>query len=384
METKPIYLDYNATTPIDKEVADAMYPYLYQYFGNPSSNHIYGFESKEAVENARKQIAYLLSCKSSEIVFTSGGTESNNYAIKGIAFSNKHRGNHIITSCIEHPAVFEVCDFLEKHGFEISYIPVDEFGIVSLKDFESAIRKDTILISLMHANNEIGSIQPIKEIGEIARQNNIAFHCDAAQSIGKIPVDVDDMKVDLLSIAGHKLYAPKGVGALYIRSGIVLEKLIHGANHENNLRAGTENILEIVGLGKACELAKVNLQKNMHHLQNMRNRLYDGIKNISHQFKYNGHDEFCLPNTLNLSFKSIEANNLLVLMTGIAASAGAACHAENINISKVIEAIKVPEDFAIGTIRFSVGRHTTSEEIDDAIKLIESALKKYGNSNPNN
>jgi cysteine desulfurase NifS/selenium donor protein len=373
---KTIYLDYNATTPIDKEVADAMRPYLDHYFGNPSSSHSYGTETKKAVEKARQQIAGLLNCQPSEVLFTSGGTESNNYALKGIAFARKEQGRHIITSVIEHPAVTEVCYYLEKQGFEISYIPVDEFGRVDPNNIEAAIRPDTILISIMHANNEIGSIQPIAEIGEIARKNNIAFHCDAAQSLGKIPVDVQVMNVDLLSVAGHKLYAPKGIGALYIRDGIKLEKMIHGADHERNLRAGTENVLEIVGLGKACEIAKANLEKNTQHTQTMRDRLYDGLITSGHEIKLNGHPELRLPNTLNVSFKSIEANTLLSELEGIAASAGAACHAENVDVSQVIQALVVPMDYAMGTVRFSVGKYTTEEEIDQAINIISEAVDR--------
>lgn len=373
---KTIYLDYNATTPIDKEVADAMRPYLDQYFGNPSSSHSFGVETKKAVEKARQQIAELLDCNPSEVLFTSGGTESNNYALKGIAHTRKDWGRHIITSVIEHPAVTEVCHYLERQGFEISYISVDEFGRVDPEDVEAAIRPDTILISVMHANNEIGSIQPIAEIGEIARKHSIAFHCDAAQSLGKIPVDVQEMNVDLLSVAGHKLYAPKGIGALYIKDGIKLEKLIHGADHERNLRAGTENVLEIVGLGKACEIARINLQKNRQHLKSMRDRLFEGLKTSGHEIKLNGHPELRLPNTLNVSFKSIEANTLLSELEGVAASAGAACHAENVDVSQVIQALFVPLDFAMGTIRFSVGKYTTEAEIDQAIEIINAAVER--------
>ena len=374
MET--IYLDYNATTPIDKEVADAMRPYLDQYFGNPSSSHNFGTITKKAVENARKQIAGLLNCSPSEIVFTSGGTESNNYSIKGIAYANREKGKHIITSVIEHPAVIEVCNYLEKQGFEVTYISVDEFGLVSVDDIEKAIRPDTILISLMHANNEIGSIQPIAEVGKLASEHGIAFHCDAAQSIGKIEVDVQQMKVDLLSVAGHKLYAPKGIGALFVKDGVKLEKLIHGADHERNLRAGTENVLEIVGLGKACELVKQNLEKNRQHLQSMRERLHNGLLEAGIELRLNGHPELRLPNTLNVSFKGIEANTLLSELVGVAASAGAACHAENVDVSQVIEALAVPLDFAMGTIRFSVGKYTTEEEIDKAVKIINEAVQR--------
>ena len=261
----PIYLDYNATTPIDREVAEAMKPFLDELFGNPSSSHEFGVRTRKAVETARKQVAGLIGCSPQEIIFTSGGTESNNFAIKGVALANRHKGNHIITTSIEHPAVIEVCKYLASNGFRITYLPVDEFGWVDPDNVKKAITSETILITVMHANNEVGTIQPIEEIGEIARMQQVIFHTDAAQSVGKINVDVNRMKVDLLSIAGHKLYAPKGIGALYIRKGVKLEKLIHGADHEMNQRAGTENILEISGLGKACEIAKRDLEKNSIH-----------------------------------------------------------------------------------------------------------------------
>jgi cysteine desulfurase NifS/selenium donor protein len=367
-----IYLDYNATTPVDKEVVQAMQPYLNEFFGNPSSSHSFGTETKKAVENARKQVAALINCQPSEVIFTSGGTESNNYAIKGIAYANEHKGKHIITSTIEHPAIFEVCKYLENKGFHITYIPVDESGLIQLDRLEAAITPQTILISVMHSNNEIGTIQPISEIGEIARRSDIAFHTDAAQSCGKYPVDVREMNVDLLSVAGHKLYAPKGIGALYIRDGITLEKLIHGADHEQNKRAGTENVLEIVGLGKACEIAQRDLDKNMEHLKKMRDLLHHNLMKKLPDIRLNGHPELRLPNTLNLSFHGLEANILLNEMEskGIAASAGAACHTDSIDVSPVLTAIKLDTEYAMGTIRFSTGRSTTEKEIIQATEII--------------
>ena len=378
--TEPIYLDYNATTPIAKEVADAMRPYLEHYFGNPSSVHSYGVKTKMAVEKSRRQIADLIGCDPSEIIFTSGGTESNNYAIKGIALANKNRGNHIITSAVEHPAVFEVCRYLEQNGFEISTIPVDEFGIIKMDELKAAIRPETILITVMHANNEVGSIQPIAEIAKLAKKHDIFLHSDAAQSLGKIPVNVQKMGVDLLSIAGHKLYAPKGIGALYIRKGVHLEKLIHGADHEQNLRAGTENVLEIVGLGAAAELAKNHLDENMEHYQTTRNYLQKLLTEALPTVKINGHPEKRLPNTLSISFPKVEANTLIDRLDGVAASAGAACHAESVDVSAVLEAMLVPLNFAMGTIRFSTGRGLTMADIktaaDEIIRTVKQLMPK--------
>ncbi|MCB0821330.1 MAG: selenide, water dikinase SelD [Bacteroidales bacterium] len=372
----PIYLDYNATTPIDKEVANAMRPYLEEYFGNPSSVHTFGVTAKKAVIQAREQIAALIGANPDEIIFTSGGTESNNYAIKGAAFANREKGNHIITSSVEHPAVTEVCRYLEKEGFKITYIPVDEFGLVDASDIENAITPQTILISVMHANNEVGTIQPIEEIGKLAKKHNILFHSDAAQSLGKIDVNVEKMGVDLLSIAGHKLYAPKGIGALYIRRGVKLQKLIHGADHEMNLRAGTENVLEIVGLGKAAEIAYRDLQKNKQHFQNIRDQLFNGLIKKLPDIKLNGHPEKRLPNTLSISFPGVEANTLLAELTDVAASAGAACHTDSVDVSPVLEAMKLPVHFAMGTIRFSTGRHNTSDEIKKAVESIAEVVNK--------
>jgi len=376
----PIYLDYNATTPVAPEVADAMRPFLEAYFGNPSSVHAYGVKAKMAVEKARRQVAELINCDPTEIVFTSGGTESNNYAIKGIALANRQKGNHIITSAVEHPAVFEVCRYLKTQGFEVTTIPVDEFGIVKIDALKAAIRPETILITVMHANNEVGSIQPVEEIGKIAREKGIFFHSDAAQSLGKIAVDVQKMNVDLLSIAGHKLYAPKGIGALYIRSGVHLEKLIHGADHEQNLRAGTENVLEIVGLGKACELAKGHLAENMEHYCKTRDYLHKLLKEALPDSKLNGHPEKRLPNTLSISFPRVEANTLLDRLESVAASAGAACHSESIDVSAVLEAMLVPLDYAMGTIRFSTGRNLTMDEVkkaaDEIIRTVKILMPK--------
>ena len=373
---KPIYLDYNATTPLDPAVVAVMRPYLEEHFGNPSSTHWYGVQTKKAVETARKQVAALLNCDADEIIFTSGGSESNNYAIKGAAFARRQQGNHIITSAIEHPAVYEVCQHLEQHGFQVTYLPVDEFAVIDPDALHKAISPQTILITIMHANNEVGTIQPLAEIVNIAKAHDILVHTDAAQSVGKIVTDVKTLGVDLLTVAGHKLYAPKGIGALYIRHGVALEKLMHGADHEQNLRAGTENVLEIVGLGKACEVAKQRLEKNMRHMQKLRDQLYAGLKKRFPSALLNGHPKRRLPNTLSLSFPNIEANTLLDELEGVAASAGAACHSDSIDVSPTLLAMGVPIEYAMGAIRFSTGRFTTEGEIDRAIELISDAVAR--------
>jgi len=370
-----IYLDYNATTPLHKEVIEAMQPFISEYFGNPSSAHWYGMQAKMAVGKAREQVAALIECDPDEIIFTSGGTESNNFAIQGIAFANQSKGNHIITSAVEHPAVTEVCKYLEKKGFIITYVPVDNNGLIILKDVVSAITPQTILITVMHANNEVGTIQPIEDISKIAKKNNIPFHTDAAQSLGKITVSVKTSGVDLLSIAGHKLYAPKGVGALYIKHGIKLEKIIHGADHEKNKRPGTENVIEIVGLGKACEIAGRDLEKNHLHMKNMRDLLANNLTKELKNARINGDINKNLPNTLSIGFRNTEANTLISELDHVAASAGAACHTDNIEISHVLTAMKVPEKFAMGTIRFSTGRFTTKEQIEQAADEIIRTVK---------
>ena len=375
----PIYLDYNATTPIDREVAAAMVPYLYEHFGNPSSSHPYGVATKRAIEAARGQVAALLGCSPGEVVFTSGGTESNNAAIRGVAQAQRQRGNHVITSAVEHPAVSEVCRWLETQGFRVTVLPVDEFGLVDPADLERAITPDTLLVTVMHANNEVGTIQPIAELAEIAHRHGALMHTDAAQSVGKIPVDVDALGVDLLSVAGHKLYAPKGIGALYARSTVRLAKLLYGADHESNRRPGTENVLEIVGLGQACEIAGRDLEKNQAHFRAMRDRLHEGLlRELGEEaMRLNGHAEQRLPNTLSLSFRGVEANTLLSeIGEQVAASAGAACHADQVDVSAVLEAMGVPVDWAMGTVRFSTGRYTTAEEIDRAVEIVAGAVRR--------
>ena len=384
MERKPpIYLDYNATTPVAPEVAEAMRPYLVEHFGNPSSSHWYGRQTKKAVTEARVRLATLLGCRPEQLIFTSGGSEANNLAIKGTAFSLRAKGNHIVTTAIEHPAVIEVCKYLETQGYRVTYLPVDSEGTVSVEEFRASITPSTILASVMHANNEVGTLQPIAELAAIARENGVVFHTDAAQSVGKIPVRVLDLKVHLLSVAGHKFYAPKGIGALYIGPGVKLEKLIHGASHEMGIRAGTENVLEIVGLGKAAEVATRDLESNMKHMAATRDILQAGLEAEIPDVKINGSRESRLPNTLSASFPRVEANTLLdEIGDQVAASAGAACHTDSIELSSVLKAMKVPEEVAMGTVRFSTGRLTTIEDIDQVLETVVAAVKRLKPSDP--
>jgi cysteine desulfurase len=373
--SKPIYLDYNGTTPHDPEVIEAMRPYLEQEFGNPSSSHWYGIAPNRAVEMARSQVAELLNCAPQEILFTSGGTESNNHAIKGIAEVDLKKGNHIVTTQIEHPAVLEVCRYLEQKGFTTTYVPVDKTGVVKIEDIEKAITSKTILISVMHANNEVGTIQPIEEISELAKTHRISFHTDAAQSMGKITTDVKTLGVDILSLAGHKIYGPKGVGALYVKEGIHLPVFCHGAGQEGGRRAGTENVMEIVGLGKACEIAEKEFLKNADNMRTTRDLLEKGLHALE-DAKTNGNSKKRLPNTLSISFRGLEANRILEeIGSAVAASAGAACHSDHIAISHVLKAMNVPEEWAKGTLRFTTGRMTTNAEIDDALKVIVKAVQ---------
>lgn len=374
----PVYLDYNATTPIDPQVAQAMLPYIHEQYGNPSSTHSLGVAAKEAVDHARSQLAVMLHAKPHEVIFTSGGTESNNHAIKGVAGAYRHKGKHIITSSVEHPAVIEVCRYLESQGYQVSYLPVDGMAMVDPAQVEAAVTAETVLISIMHANNEVGTIEPIEEIAEIARRHGVLFHVDCAQSVGKIPVHVDELGVDLLSIAGHKVYAPKGIGALYIRAGVQLEKLMHGAGHEMGWRAGTENVIEIVGLGRACELVSQNLPDYHRHMRTVRDRLETGIGERFADIKVNGHPDRRLPNTSSVCFRGVEANAILAELKDVAASAGAACHSDRVELSSVLEAMQIPLEYAMGTVRFSTGRFTTEDDIDRALEEITRAVKHCG------
>lgn len=369
----PIYLDYNASTPIDSAIAAAMRPYLDEAFGNPSSGHWASTPAKVALEKARGQVAALLGCEPDEIVFTSGGSEANNLAIKGTFFALREKGEHIITTAVEHPAVLGPCRFLERLGATVTYLPVDRMGRIDPADVHRAITPRTILISVMHANNEVGTIQPIEEIAAIAQAHGIRFHTDAAQSVGKIPTNVGALGVDLLTIAGHKLYAPKGVGALYVRRDVTIEPLIHGAGHEHGRRAGTESALLAVGLGAACALA-TDLEP-MARIRALRDRLWEMLKDrFGERIVLNGDPEHRLPNTLNVSFVGMVGAQVLASLDGVAASTGSACHAGRVELSPVLAAMGVPEKTGMGAIRFSLGRTTTETEIDAVLELVTVKL----------
>jgi cysteine desulfurase len=374
---KPVYLDYNATTPIDPEVINEMLPYLQTGFGNPSSSYSIGSENLEAVNRARKQVAALINARPEEITFTSGGTESNNHAILGTAIAHQGKGKHLITSEIEHPAVTNVCRHLATLGWEITWLPVDKAGRVNPKDLESAIRPDTVLVSIMHANNEVGTIQPLKEISEVCRHYNVLLHTDAAQSIGKLETDVETLGVDLLTIAGHKLYAPKGIGALYVKDGVDIENLMFGAGQEEGVRPGTENVAYIVALGKACEISAVNFDKNYKHMYNMRGKLLEGLLLNLKNIRVNTDLSNSLPNTLSIAFDNVDAHKLTSLISNeVFISTGSACHSGITEISPVLKAMNVELMTASGTVRVSTGKYTTEEEIEFAIEAISRAVQK--------
>lgn len=376
-----IYLDYNATTPIDKKVAEAMEEYIYGNFGNPSSSHELGSKTKGAVEEARKKVASLLNASPEEIIFTSGGSESNNMVLKGVAYTYQNRGKHIITSEIEHPAVISPCKFLEENGYEVTYLSVDQDRVVDIEQLKAALTDETILISIMHANNETGTIQPLAEIAEIVSENNILLHTDAAQSVGKIETDVKKLGVDFLSVAGHKVYAPKGIGALYIRAGIEIEPLIHGAGHEMGKRAGTENVIFDVALGKACELAedlfqgkKADFEHNTPgEIKELRDYFQKQLqKNFKDRVILNGHPTKRLPNTLNISFLDYSGQEILDHLDNVALSTGSACHSDLVEISSVLKAMSVTMETGRGAVRFSLGKYTTRDEIEHVLDKLES------------
>lgn len=383
---KKIYMDHASTTPVDPEVVEAISPYFTKYYGNASSLHSFGQEAHEAMEKARKKIANLIKAKPEEIIFTSSGTESDNIAIKGIAYKMKKykdKGSHIITSEIEHPAVLETCKHLENQGFKVKCLPVDKYGLVSPDDLEEAISTSTFLISIMHANNEIGTIEPIEEIGKIAREREIPFHTDAVQSAGKLDIDVNGMNVDMLSLSSHKMYGPKGTGALFIRKGIKLEPIIQGGGHERGFRSGTENIPGIVGMGKACELAKKGMDVDVANLKNMRDKLIKGILEIEESY-LNGHPTKRLPNNAHFRFTAIEGESLVMSLDdkGIAASTGSACSSKKLKPSHVLMAIGLNEVEAHGSLRLTLGRQNTDEEIEWVVEVLPTIIEKLREMSP--
>ena len=363
--SRPIYLDHNASTPLLPEVRDAMLPYLGEHFGNPSSPHIYGRIMHDAVEQARIQVATLIDCTPGEVFFTSGGTEANNLAIRGVAGANPGR-RHIVTSVIEHPAASGPCSFLEKQGYRVDRVPVDEMGRVEVPGILEATSRNTLLITVMHANSETGALQPIRQISEIAHASGALVHTDAAQSLGKVDVSVQHEELDLLSLAGHKLYAPQGVGALFVRSGIIIEPLIIGAGHEQGLRPGTENVASIVGLGKACAIAQRDLAEESARVSDLRDRLWGRLAVQISGLAINGHPVDRLPNTLNVRFPGVSGNALLAACTAIAASTGSACHEAGSSASEVILAMGVPDEEATGSVRLTLGRGNSRDDIDRA------------------
>ncbi len=379
-----IYLDYAATTPTDPEVVKAMSPYFTDIFGNPSSLYAFGQEAKSVIEEARDIIASFIGTKPEEIVFTSGGTESNNFALKGIAYANKNKGEHIITSSIEHHAITEPCKFLEKQGFKVTYLKVDKYGLVDPDDVKKAITDKTILISIMHANNEIGVIQPIQEIGKIAREKGIYFHTDAVQTFGHLPISVDELNVDLLSASAHKLYGPKGVGVLYIRKGTRISTFMHGGDQESGRRASTHNVSGIVGFGKAVELAREKMDEERNKLIPLRDKLIRGILgNIDHT-RLNGHPTKRLPNNVNVSVEYIEGESMILNldMQGIACSTGSACTSSSLEPSHVLLAIGLSHEIAHGSLRFTLGRYTKEEDIDYVLKTLPAVVERLRAMSP--
>jgi cysteine desulfurase len=384
---KKIYMDYAATTPVDKDILKVMIPYFEKYYGNASSIHSYGKKAFDAVENSREQIAGLINSDSDEIIFTAGGTESDNIAIKGVAYKNKNKkdskGYNIITSAIEHPAVLETCKHLEKQGFSVKYLPVDKYGFIDLAELDKSISKDTFLISIMYANNEIGTIEPMQDIGKIAKKHNVLLHTDAVQAVCKVPIDVNKLNIDLLSISSHKIYGPKGVGALFVRKGIKLQTIAHGGGQEKGFRSSTHNSPGIVGLGKACELGKKRLEKDVTHMKKLRNLLIKEILKIE-QCYLNGHPEKRLANNAHFRFTAVEGEslNLMLDKKGIAAATGSACSSKKLQASHVLLAIGLDPAEAHGSLRFSLGRMSTREEVDYVANELPGIVKKLRNMSP--
>ncbi|MHB1653410.1 MAG: cysteine desulfurase NifS [Desulfitobacteriaceae bacterium] len=380
-----VYLDHSATTPVDPEVASLMMTYYTEKYGNPSSIHSFGQEAKQALEEARSQVADFIGAKPEEITFTSGGTEADNLAVLGVAEAYRKKGKHLITTAIEHHAVLETFEFLEKSGFELTVLPVDPFGIVRPDDVAKALRPDTILLSVMHANNEVGAIQPIEEIGQLARKHGVIFHVDAVQSLGKIPVNVTDLNVDMLTISSHKIYGPKGVGALYVRKGVRLVSLVHGGGQERKRRSGTENTPGIIGFGKACELAKERMTDEADRLQKLRDKLLQGIiERIDHVTVNGPVDNLRLPNNVNVSIQYVEGESLLLSldMVGIAASSGSACTSGSLDPSHVLLAMGLPHEIAHGSLRFSFGHQNSEDDVNYVLEQLPRIVERLRMMSP--
>ncbi len=381
-----VYLDYSATTPVKEEVLKEMIPYFTEKFGNPSSLYDKGLEAKAAVDHAREQLAALINADPKEIYFTAGGTEADNWSLMGVADKLKDKGNHIITTKIEHHAILHSCEFLEKHEYEVTYLGIDKNGRISLEELENAITDKTILISVMMVNNEIGTVQPIKEIGKIAKAHKIIFHTDAVQALGNVPIDVKDMGIDLMSMSSHKIYGPKGEGALFMRKGLRISNYIHGGAQENSKRAGTENLTGIVGFGKAAELARINFDKHVQHCSELRNYLVDRILKEIPDTQLNGTMEGRHPGNANITFKFIEGESILLLLNqfGISVSTGSACSSKSLEPSHVLVALGVPVEMIHGTVRFTVGDFTTKEDIDYVIEKLKIIVEKLRALSPIN
>ena len=381
---KRIYFDHSATTPTAKEVASVMYEYMSEKFGNPSSVHFFGREARKDVTVARETIAKLIGAEPNELFFMGCGTEGDNLALKGIAYANRKKGNHIITSAVEHHAVLHVCEFLEKEGFAVTYLQVDEFGMVNPQDVEKAITDQTILISIMFANNEVGTIQPIKEIGEIAKAKGVYFHTDDVQAVGNYPIDVKDLNVDLLTLSGHKFNGPKGIGALYVRKGVKIAAVQQGGAQERNLRAGTENVPSIIGLAKAAEIAMATMSEKIAHETYLRDKLINGIKEKIGYIKLNGHPTKRMPNNVNFSFRFVEGEALLLSLDlkGIAASSGSACTSGSLDPSHVLLAMGMSHEVAHGSLRISLGHSNTEEEIDYCLEVLPQIIERLRMMSP--
>ena len=382
---RQIYLDHNATTPVRKEALDAMMPYFSEEYGNASSVYSMGQKARQAIDEAREVIGNAIGTEAADIIFTSGGTEADNLAVKGVAMANLNKGRHVITSGIEHLAVLEPCRFIEKEfGFDVTYLPVDKYGIVDINKLKDSIRKDTVLISIMLANNETGTIQSVKEIAKLARENKIYFHTDAVQALGKLPIDVEELGIDLCSFSGHKLYGPKGIGALYLRKGVKIIPFQHGGHHERNKRAGTENVPGIVGFAKAVEIAMRDMKKNDAHLRNLTRKMWEGLNKKLKDIYLNGHPEKRISNTLNISFRYVEGESMVLNfdMKGIYASTGSACTSGSLEPSHVLTEMAVPPDMAQASVRFSFGYENTEEDVDYCLAEIPPIVEKLRKMSP--